>query len=54
VNNNNKKYRESVENFEKVIGTFKTFLGDDEQAILAYNVFYLKLQPQYGEMPQVH
>lgn len=42
------EYRKSVDNLEKAAKAVGMFISEEERLILEYNVFYLKLQPQYG------
>lgn len=40
-------YVNSVKNLEKAVKAVGMFLTEEEREILAYNIFFLKQQPQY-------
>ncbi len=50
----NNEYKKAVENFERLAKAMAPYQGEEDQATLAWNLFYLKLQPQYGVQEVIH
>jgi hypothetical protein len=54
MTSDNNNYKDAIDNLESLAKCMAKFQSEEDQATIAWNLFYLKMMPMYGAQEIIH